>query len=497
MAEKQNKDVKEHSEEEDESQQDDDQQFGSSGEEEVLRKRLRSQSPAGSDSAAISASPGRHATFEELLQAADLVSNMSLVHEISVDKDFKLTPTVLPENSLEKQVRDVMHRAFWDSLQDDLQEDPPNYTRAIGLLGEVKETLNMLILPQNSKQIEEINEKIDTQLIQQQAEHGVLDVLQYAGYIITLMGKICAPVRDKEIEKLKLLTDVIALFREILRVLDLMKLDMANFTINTFRPHIQQQSVNYERNKFSEFLKTQKDGLELTKKWLTHMKEELSAPSDQADTAGVSVANQISPIKIINGAYIKLFDWPTNSLFPETIIMDQGRFLELREELKRLTLIASILLVTYTNVGMAISGEKGFPSKLKREIKILLDGTNDDSAAMLNIGDYLCKEVNECLKESNYQMLDATKQETLKSQLQAVADRNHSVQKLLDSRAKSFMLKMLTARGKFNPSEHVPAGLKTVEKEILEMSTRFQKLVVHNRQVYGPFYSEIIAGMSS
>ena len=46
-------------------------------------------------------------------------------------------------------------------------------------------------------------------------------------------------------------------FREIFEVLDLMKMDMANFTIQQIRPYIQQQSVEYERKKFLEFLKTQ------------------------------------------------------------------------------------------------------------------------------------------------------------------------------------------------------------------------------------------------
>ena len=45
--------------------------------------------------------------------------------------------------------------------------------------------------------------------------------------------------------------------REIFEVLDLMKMDMANFTIQQIRPYIQQQSVEYERKKFQEFLKTQ------------------------------------------------------------------------------------------------------------------------------------------------------------------------------------------------------------------------------------------------
>lgn len=36
-----------------------------------------------------------------------------------------------------------------------------------------------------------------------------------------------------------------------------MKLDMANFAVNSIRPHLVQQSVEYERSKFQEFLEKQ------------------------------------------------------------------------------------------------------------------------------------------------------------------------------------------------------------------------------------------------
>lgn len=45
-------------------------------------------------------------------------------------------------------------------------------------------------------------------------------------------------------------------FRGIFEMLDLMKLDMANFTIATMRPAIQQHSVEYERGRFAKFLET-------------------------------------------------------------------------------------------------------------------------------------------------------------------------------------------------------------------------------------------------
>lgn len=42
-------------------------------------------------------------------------------------------------HSLEKKVRDIVHKAFWDCLEAQLKEDPPTYDHAIKLLGEIKE----------------------------------------------------------------------------------------------------------------------------------------------------------------------------------------------------------------------------------------------------------------------------------------------------------------------------------------------------------------------
>lgn len=42
--------------------------------------------------------------------------------------------------------------------------------------------------------------------------------------------------------------------REIFRVLDLMRADMVNFTIDNLRPVLQRQSVEYEREKFQSIL---------------------------------------------------------------------------------------------------------------------------------------------------------------------------------------------------------------------------------------------------
>jgi len=47
--------------------------------------------------------------------------------------------------SLEGQVKEVMHRAFWDSLAESLRADPPDYTHALVLLKEIKEVIIIIV----------------------------------------------------------------------------------------------------------------------------------------------------------------------------------------------------------------------------------------------------------------------------------------------------------------------------------------------------------------
>jgi hypothetical protein len=49
----------------------------------------------------------------------------------------------------------------------------------------------------------------------------------------------------------------VSTLRGIMELLDVMKLDMANFHIQQMRPHIQLKSIEYERKKFKEFLDSQ------------------------------------------------------------------------------------------------------------------------------------------------------------------------------------------------------------------------------------------------
>ena len=112
-----------------------------------------------------------------------------------------------------------------------------------------------IISKNNQKALDRICEVLDDKVIRQQAEQGVLDFKAYSSFIIQLMAKSCAPIRDEEVNKLNEIDDVILTFRRILEVMDLMKLDMANCLLDAARREVITHSVEYEKLKFNEFLK--------------------------------------------------------------------------------------------------------------------------------------------------------------------------------------------------------------------------------------------------
>jgi hypothetical protein len=173
-------------------------------------------------------SPPRVLTLDEVQDVVKNIKNMALAHEIAVNNEFKLEVYEPPENSIEKVIKDTMHRAFWDILRSQLSSQPPVYDHALVLLADIKEAFQSIFLENNKKVMERINEMLDADLIRQQAEQGTIDFKAYSNFIIHIMALACAPIRDEAVAKLREIDDIVDLFRGILETLSLMKLDMAS-----------------------------------------------------------------------------------------------------------------------------------------------------------------------------------------------------------------------------------------------------------------------------
>lgn len=451
-------------------------------------------SPVNIFSSMLAASPPSFISMEQILKAAEDVSksgfNMALAHEIAVNKDFKIQQTD-QNDSLKKKITEVFHKAFFDILHEQLSSNPPGYSQAMVLLKEIKEVLLWLLLPHNTRLKNEINDVLDIDLIEQQTRKGTIDVLSYAQFIISTMARICAPARDAKIQELRQLTEIVPLYRGILETLDLMKLDMVNFTISHIRPHIQQHSIEYEKGKFKEILQSLSDlsppidGLKFTRLWLRDIYDDASKESTN---------EEISTAFIMRKAYLKILRWNKAENFPETLHLDHERFITLQDNLTVMVLTASVILVTYSNVGASIQGITEFKDTLKRHIQIILADapkckeSKDLEVKMEAVGLQIVKEVNSCLGQHGYSVLGNDREETLAALIRQIASDDHSVRQLIRKRILEFLELALHSTVNLK----IPPGLSSLQNELSTFAGQFLSLIRHNQAVFGDYYSDII-----
>ena len=422
------------------------------------------------------------------------VTNMYLAHEIAVDKDFmleKLKPEVQP-GSMEEHVKNIVHQAFWDVLRTELSEDPPVFNQALNLLTEIRDTLIGMLLPSQNRVKDAIAERLDVELIAQQAENRVLDVKEHALFIIDLLGKLCAPVRDEEVAKLRThLDDLVELFKEIMKVVDHMKLDMANFTIQQARPLIVSQSVEYEKTKFKEFLATQNDGLAMTKAWLIrHAPTDEELKSDQDAKFHKLLIN-----RVLTEGFVELLEWDEYHGWPETLAMDAHRFLALRDQLERAAMSTAVILLTFSNVsGYVIPAHaQGLKITIKKHIDVLLEDFNDDTDLLKilpNVALQVIQDINAYLTHEKKDALPDSTANTLKDQIAEMEDPNHRIRDLVQRRIVDFN-KQAISTARTAPLQ-IPPGLTLCQKELAQIAGAFVRLVTYNRSVFTDIYHEII-----
>ncbi|KAI5616158.1 T-complex protein 11-like protein 1, partial [Silurus asotus] len=464
------------------------------GSEEMLRKRIRTNTPSPHRQTPPS-SPSKLVSVEELMETAKGVTNMALAHEIVVNGGFQIKPSEPAEGSLEKRVKEIVHKAFWDCLETQLNDDPPVYEHAIKLVGEIKETLLSFLMPYQTRLKGQIEEALDLSLIQQQAENGALEIGKVAKFIINTMADFCAPCRDKEVHQLREITDTVLLFRSIFPVLDKMKIDMANFAVSSLRPQLLQHSVEYERNKFQELLNKQPNALDYTQKWLRESADSFLKGAEEGAAGSHGSSSQLLQ-NIQNHAYLQLLRWEESpDTFPETLLMDRGRFLEMQLELERLAMVASVLLIVYNIAGEAITGLPGLMDTLKSTVRILLADMHTPSfkadETLTAIGEKLCLELMERLTQHGFSPFHPDRENTLKGQIAAVKSHDNPIRKLVDSRIQGYLLAFMEL-GPQGGLPAVPGGLVPISKELEDIGTRLNRLVNFNKLVYSPFYHNLL-----
>lgn len=374
-------------------------------------------------------SPPKILTIDEVQHALTNLDNMQLAHEIAVNPDFRLRQHQPADNTLERNIKDMVHRAFWAAIREQLAEEPPCYDHAIQLLADIKAGFGHIISSNNSRALERICEVLDAQVIRQQAEQGVLDFGSYATFCIQIMARSCAPVRDEAVAKLSDIGDVLDQFRGILEVMELMKLDMANCLIESARKVVMTHSIEYEKERFREYLDVYTGSFPATEAWLLRHRQQ----QPQAARADGTVPQAGSTEGAILAAYVELLQLNRDGrAFPETVLMDRERIDVLAVRTLRLCINAAVLVLCASLP--AVAGHAGYRAQIKQQCAILLEAV-DTEAALPETLEGVWLQMRGVLRaaatETGGAPMDATTEQQLHTQICLLADEGSPVRTVM------------------------------------------------------------------
>lgn len=101
------------------------------------------------------------------------------------------------QSSIEGKIKQTMEKAFWDSIMESINQEPPNYDRVVQLMREVRDEICEMA-PQSWK--EDIVSAIDLEIFSQVLHSGNLDV-DYLGKILEFslvtLQKLSAPANEE------------------------------------------------------------------------------------------------------------------------------------------------------------------------------------------------------------------------------------------------------------------------------------------------------------
>ncbi|XP_055683240.1 T-complex protein 11-like protein 1 isoform X2 [Lutzomyia longipalpis] len=424
-------------------------------------------------------SPPKVLTMNEVVDCMKNIQNMTLAHEIAINPEFKLEPFEPPENSLERRVKDMVHRAFWDVLREELSSDPPCYDRAIHLLTDIKDYFEHIFLQNNVRILQRISEVLDANLIRQQAEQGILDFRSYANFLIDIMAKSCAPVRDEQVAKLKDIEDVVDLFRGIMETLTVMRLDVANCLLQAARGDVIANSVEYEKQKFKEYLKVYTAGFPATEGWLKrNITTTSSAPAGEATTG--------TPTKhtIVN-AYLELLDWQVDNEFPELLLMDKERIETLQKRINRLCACTTVMALASGVPSFAQN--PNMKGAFAREVEILLQDVHDEGH-LVDSMENIWLHMKGVIEKHQRAPLESATEDTLKTQILQAARKDSPVRGLIWKRFTTYLRMCLYSKS-LPPT---PPGFMEFANELEAVSNSFKSLTSYNYSVYGEVYQEML-----
>ncbi|RWA03099.1 hypothetical protein EKO27_g12006 [Xylaria grammica] len=282
--------------------------------------------------------PVTKATLSEL-DVAKIIHNPRLRHDINFDPELHFRPNLDGEKGRRKQQKADQ---FWDTLRDQLQQfitDRDGFIRQYGngedwslplLLRSVKEIIQTLV-PARDRLC--LDEGLNVELIMQQFSRGMADLEKLASWLSGVLKSHCAPMRDEWVDQMysqltngnrtNNMAELVQGLRNLLSVLEAMKLDVANHQIRCLRPILIEDTVHFEQRFFLKKIRDGKINTQSAQTWYSQLSAVQNPASVQAFGETAVFFEELVNMAMPSSAR----QYPN---FPSTFLFDEERITKLR-----------------------------------------------------------------------------------------------------------------------------------------------------------------------
>ena len=233
-----------------------------------------------------------------------IINNSKLRHDVNFDRELHFRPNL--DGARGKQ-KTKSAEDYWKALEAELymldlsqraraQPDgtvSPHYWESVmresrkrlpSVFEVVRDILTTLVPDQDQAKI---TERLDVDLLIQQIDNGVCDLVDLANWLGKVLKIHCAPMRDGIVDKMrKAITKgaqqadqklMVSGLRQLLSLLEAMKLDLANHQIMHMRPLLIADTINFQKRYNDHRVGLGKLNPEVSRLWLEQEYNTLSA----------------------------------------------------------------------------------------------------------------------------------------------------------------------------------------------------------------------------
>ena len=289
-----------------------------------------------------------------------IINNPKLRYDVNFDRDLHFRPNLEGTKGRQK-VR--LAEEYWKALEGELflvglvqrqrrdlqQAENEAYwvgvvsasqVRLPKLFHAIRDILKTLV-PDNDQK--SICERLDVDLIMQEIKNGVCDLIDLGNWLAKVLKNHCAPMRDHMVDSMRIEITAGAKeekpgrlvngIRQLLNILEAMKLDVANHQIRHMRPLLVEDTVNFSRRYNAHRIAIGKINVPDARGWLgIELNGMLNATEGESNE--LYGTDRPNFLKALTSALLKgiIFNEST-ALFPQTFYLDTDRLRALRTEL--------------------------------------------------------------------------------------------------------------------------------------------------------------------